>query len=207
MTNELRDKLAKVYELVNRGATEGERNAAKKAMDRLLDKYGLDESQLTGINRKDYIFKYTCAKELILLSQIINMLVVLENRPVRRTWKETDKGIVRVKEVHANLTYLDYVSINCSYEYFRRHMKGQWNKLCLPIINRCRSAKAKNAKRKSLLHEFMSAYIILSNLCKEEQIIEREIKTGAVAAKVELMRNVEGGKYNKQVLSNLLLTQ
>jgi hypothetical protein len=46
MTNEIRAKIAKVYELVNNGATEGERAAAKAAMDRFIDKYKLTPDQL-----------------------------------------------------------------------------------------------------------------------------------------------------------------
>ena len=34
----IKDKIAKIYELVNRGATEGERAAAKNLLDKLMKK-------------------------------------------------------------------------------------------------------------------------------------------------------------------------
>lgn len=41
MNQELKNKIAKIYELVNRGATDGERQAAKNQLDKLMKKYNL----------------------------------------------------------------------------------------------------------------------------------------------------------------------
>ena len=46
MTNENKDKIAKIYELVKRGATEGEKQAAELALNKLLKKYNLTDEFL-----------------------------------------------------------------------------------------------------------------------------------------------------------------
>ena len=41
MTNENKDKIAKIYQLVKRGATDGEKQAAEIALNKLLKKFNL----------------------------------------------------------------------------------------------------------------------------------------------------------------------
>ena len=58
MTNETKDKIAKIYELVKRGATEGEKQAAEIALNKLLKKFNLTDEFLETINLREYEFKY-----------------------------------------------------------------------------------------------------------------------------------------------------
>ena len=100
MTQEIKDKLAKVYELVNRGATEGERAAAKQALDKLMKKYNLSDEALTSIHLTKYQFKYSSNIEFRILVQIFKMHTTYVHSHITRG----------VKCLYNQLTYLDYVT-------------------------------------------------------------------------------------------------
>ena len=57
MEQSIKEKITKIYELVNHGATEGERAAAKKALDRMMSKYSLDLNELDTIKEKEYCWR------------------------------------------------------------------------------------------------------------------------------------------------------
>lgn len=204
MTNELREKLAKVYELVNNGATEGERIAAKKALDRMIDKYNINQSELDSLNLKKYIFKYSTKLEYKLLAVIMNMFIADGISTSRRMNFDGEKS---VKQIVSNLTYMDWITVESAYEYFRRHMKSEWQRLCMPEINRCRKAKTKKERREALEPVFFGQYIIASKLCKPSEIIS---VPNSELSKQELqnmakVRGIEGGNYKRQLTSGLLL--
>ena len=200
MNQEIKEKLAKVYELVNRGV-DGEKEAAKAALDRIVKKYGLTDNDVANINKKAYSFKYSTNLELMLLHTLIRYFLDKEVRAHRDTWKK--------REVVAQLEYVDYVTLECAYEYFRRHMKKQFNKICLPKIKRCRSSKTKNKRREQLQNLFFSSYVIASKLYKEgdletvdaSKMTEKEMRDRAA------LRNVEGGAYTQQMTTGLYLEQ
>lgn len=201
MTNEQKDKISKIYELVNRGATEGERAAAKKALDRIMSKYNLSAESLSDIRLKEYVFKYTTELEEWLLSRIMVMMVSAEviDRSKQRRW---------VKQIMSNLTHEEWIIIECSYEYFRRHMKTQWKKVCGPELKKCRKPKTRNKRRKELYEVFFSQYVIKSKLYKPDEIKELNIEEMGMAElkDLTLLSGIQGGQYNKQVVSTLLLT-
>ena len=203
MTPELQQKIAKIYELVKRG-TDGEQAAAKKKLDSILAKYDLDNIDLDSLDKMEYTFKYGNNLELNLLTYLVRFLLdnhewVFENA-YRRTW---DKSIVM------KLSYVDQVNVSCAFEYFRRHMKTQWTKTFLPEVNKCRKAKTKNKRRAELQTAFFNSYMIKSGLIPEQYIERVDLDLQNMSDKEYrewLMRKqIEGGQYNKQMHTGLLL--
>jgi hypothetical protein len=195
MEETIKDKLEKVYRLVNSGATEGERIAAKKALDRLMERYNLDEKVLNELHLKEYVFKYATLLELKLLERIMVMMVP----------DATANSGRLAKRVVSNLRYVDWITIECAYEYFRRHMGAQWRKVVAPELEKCRKKKALVKRRVQLNKIFFSRYIIASRLYKEDELTD--VKSESQRASMDRLRMmaVEGGSYNKQVVGGLLL--
>ncbi len=196
---EINDKLAKIYRLVQKGATEGERAAAKKALDRIMQKYNLDEKVLNDLDFKEYVFKYSKKIELRLLERIMFIMVPGSiDQSAIRTWS---------KEIVSKLQYLDWITIECAYEYFRRHMLKQWRKIVIPELKKCRKTKTRNKRRKKLATLFFGQYVIASKLYKEEEITKidlSELSEKEISDRMKL-QGVEGGNCNKQVLGGLML--
>ncbi|MFD0997705.1 DUF2786 domain-containing protein [Ohtaekwangia kribbensis] len=200
MESSVKDKLSKVYALVNNGATEGEREAAKKALDRLLEKYSLDESVLSGLEVSEYIFTYTTALELQLLTRIMVIMVPgsVESSS-RRMWN---------KSIVSDLKYIDWITIDSAYEYFRRHMKAEWKRVVSPELSKCRKSKTRNRRRKELRKYFFSQYAIASKLYREDELkpVDEKMSDKEAADRLRMI-SVKGGQYNKQLIGSLLLTQ
>ncbi len=193
----LKDKIAKIYELVNRGGTDGEKAAAKKALDKILAKHNLDESFLNGIYLKPYTFKYATELETLLLALILTDFTTdgFKNA-VRTPWK---------KSITSKLLYSDFITAECMYQYFRRHMKKQWKIICLKELKKCRKSKTRNKRRTELQNSFFMHYIVKSNLVKEENLQKVDVKPGKEMEDYLLLQKVEGGSYKKQVHSHLLI--
>lgn len=195
MNEILREKLAKVYALVNRGATEGERIAAKKALDRLIDKHGVNESELQSIELKEYHFTYTSNNELTLLIQIVKTFE-------KAAFPRLTRGS---KKAYADLTHLEFITIDSAYEYFRRHMKKEWNRLYAGELKKCRNQKTKAKRRKVLQDLFISRYIILSKLHEEKDIEVIKNNSSKEMKDRMLLLDMEGGQFNRQLTQGLLL--
>lgn len=200
MTPELKYKLKKVYALVKQGATEGERAAAEKALEKMLDKYNLTGVDLESLDKDWYYLTYTTDMEIWLLDRLFKTL--LGEYPA-------DAGRLPYrKKIGAKLTYLDWITISSAYEYFRRHMKAQWVKYCAPNLKRCRTTKSRNARRKELQEVFFSKYAIASNMYRPAELTTVELSKLSkkeAADRIRLSQQVEGGKYNVQVTNGLLL--
>lgn len=199
MENHIKEKLSKVYELVKRGES-GEKDAAKLALERILKKYKLDVSALDSLHLKKYHFKYSSNLELWLLSRIIKHLLNQDtSKAYRDTWGK--------REVVIELEYLDYVLLSSAYEYFRRHMKSEYNKLVLPQVKRCRTTRTRNARRAKLQEVFFTKYIIASGLYKKEEITKIDTsKMGEKELRDRMqLEGVKGGDYKTQVTTGLYL--
>lgn len=197
MTDEIRDKIAKVYELVKRGE-QGEQQAAEKALERLLKKYNLSPDQVAKIHLKMYRFKYATDLDKRLLLQLLTYF--FEGKHKSYTLYT---GIV--KEIGIEMEYLDYVQIECAYEYFKRHMNQQWREFALPLVNKKRTAKTKNKYRKELQDVFFSKYVIASKIYLERQVSDGSNYTQKQRESLYALRDVEGGKFNQQVNTGLYL--
>lgn len=197
MTEEVRQKIAKVYELVKRGVN-GEKQSAERALERLIKKYNVSEKELDSLILKKYSFKYVSEIDKRLLFQLL--LYFFE-------YKYTNYFLCTgtVKEIRIKMEYTDYIQVVCAYEYFRRHMNKEWKKHALPILNRCRTTKTKNKRRKELQEAFFSSYLLASKIYRNTQISNNEEPTESELRDFYAFRNVQGGTYNQQVTTGLYL--
>lgn len=206
MTERLKNTLANLYELANRGATEGEKAAARKAMERIINKHNLKDIDVDEISFREYRFKYSTNLEMWLINRLRFVLLGIEDDKIYRSNYAAKNGrYLSVREVVVKLNKFDYVTLECAYEYFRRHMKSQWNKTAAPVLKRCRKAKTRNKKREALQDEFFQQYCIASKLYNEDELQKREITSTAEYERARTFHNIEGGQYNKQVNNGLFL--
>lgn len=199
MTQEVKDKIAKVYELVKNGV-QGEKEAAYKALDRLMKKYNLNENDIKTIHLKEYGFKYSNNMELMLLIQLHKYFLPEKKvTAFRDTWGK--------KELVLKLEYIDYMTIEMAYEYFRRHMNSQFKSICLPEINRCRKLKTKNKRRQELQDLFFSQYVLKSKIYNPDQIKQVDLSKISDKEKSDRMKlqNITGGIFYNQVTTGLFL--
>lgn len=199
MTEEIRQKIAKVYELVKRGV-EGEQQAAEKALERLLKKYNLSAEEIEKIHLKMYRFKYSSELDKRLLFQLLYYF--FENKYNSHTLYTGD-----VREVGIKMEYLDWVQVECAYEYFRRHMNQQWKEFALPLVKKKRTTKTKNNRRKELQAVFFSKYILKSKIYHEKQLSDGRNPTEKELVDLCALNGVQGGTYNNQVTTGLYLEQ
>lgn len=197
MNTEIKDKIAKVLELANRGIA-GEKDAANKALERLMKKYNLSDEDLAKIKLTKYFFKYKTNLDMLLFQQILKYFFDGRNfRVVRYTYG--------TKSLAVELEYLDWVTVDSAYEYFRRHAANQFKEFCLPHIKRCRTTKTKNAKRDELQNAFFSKYVIASNIYHPEQIAQIDYsqmsnkQRESSYRKSQILGEVQGGQFHTQV--------
>ena len=197
MNDKVKEKITKVYELVKRGVA-GERQSAEKMLKKLLEKYNISEAELNSIDEKNYYFKYASNLDEWLLIQLIEYFFKEKNYKLYRI------KYSGVKEIAIQMPYLDWVTLDSAYGYFKPHLNQQWRKHGLPVVNRCRTTKTKNKRREAMQKTFFNLYIIRSGIYHPEQknsksLTEEEIK------RLTMLYGVEGGKYNQQVTTGLYL--
>ena len=197
MNDKIKEKITKVYELVKRGIA-GEQQSAEKMLKKLLKKYNISEDELNSIDEKEYYFKYASNLDEWLLIQLIEYFF---KEKKYKLYRIKDSG---VKEIAIQMPYLDWVTLDSAYGYFKSHLNQQWRKHGLPVVNRCRTTKTKNKRREAMQKTFFNLYIIRSGIYHPEQknsksLTEEEIK------RLTMLYGVEGGKYNQQVTTGLYL--
>ena len=204
MEDQIKERLKKIYELVKHGS-DGEKEAAQAAIDRLLKKYNLEDVKLDELELRQYSFPYATKMDHLLFSAIVEYFV--ECYLARLEEKECYRTTGSKKLIYIRLNYIDYVTVSCAYEYFKRHMHQQWKKVCAPLIANKRKPKTKAKLREQLVPLFMSKYIISSGLVKPEDI--KTVTTDGMSADEIynrlLLESVEGGQYNTQVNTGHLL--
>lgn len=199
MDDNLKGKIAKVYALVQQGSA-GEREAAKVALDRLMKKYNIDDEYVKTINERFYKFTYSMDMDKYLMSRLIQFL--LKRDDITAYLDTNGKRAIVLK-----LEYLDWVTLDCAYDYFRKHMRGEYKRLVTPQINRCRTAKTKKARKEQLEDIFFSKYVIASKLYDEHEVKKVDLAdmTEAERKQRASLAGVQGGSYNVQVQSGLYL--
>lgn len=200
MNDKIKEKITKVYELVKRGIA-GEQQSAEKMLKKLLEKYNISEDELNSIDEKNYYFKYASNLDEWLLIQLIEYFFKEKNYKLYRI---KDSG---VKEITIQMPYLDWVTLDSAYGYFKPHLNQQWRKHGLPIVNRCRTTKTKNKRREEMQQTFFNLYIIRSGIYRPEQKNSNSLKslTEEEIKRLTMLYGVEGGKYNQQVTTGLYL--
>ena len=197
MNEKVKDKIAKVYELVKRGVA-GEQESAEKMLNKLLEKYNISENELNSINEKEYYFKYASNLDEWLLIQLIEYFFKEKNYKLYRI---KNSG---VKEIAIQMPYLDWVTLDSAYGYFKPHLNQQWRKHGLPVVNRCRTTKTKNKRREEMQETFFKLYVARSGIYRPEQKISKSL-TEEEIKRLTMLYGVEGGKYNQQVTTGLYL--
>ena len=200
MNDKIKEKITKVYELVKRGIA-GEQQSAEKMLKKLLEKYNISEDELNSIDEKNYYFKYASNLDEWLLIQLIEYFFKEKNYKLYRI---KDSG---VKEIAVQMPYLDWVTLDSAYGYFKPHLNQQWRKHGLPVVNRCRTTKTKNKRREEMQQTFFNLYIIRSGIYRPEQKNSNSLKslTEEEIKRLTMLYGVEGGKYNQQVTTGLYL--
>lgn len=200
MDNHIKDKISKIYELVKRGGTEGEKSAAESALNKLLKKHNLTDGFIKTMCLKEYEFKYATNLDLKLFMQLHKYFF-------KGKHFNAYKSTLRRKSIFISFEYLDWVLFSSAYEYFKKHMNSEFKKVCVPLIIKCRSAKTKNDRRAKLQNLFFSQYVINSKIYHPTQIEKIDIlKLGEKErADREKILNIEGGSYATQVTTGLYL--
>lgn len=199
MNPQIKEKFQKVIALVERGGTEGEKQAANKALERLMLKYNVSDAMLANIELNRYSFTYKTEIDQWLLVQVARVLAGYKGRFEKHTNGQ------RVIKIY--LKYEDWITVDCAYEYFRRHAAAQYRKIVLPELKKCRTTKTRNKRRNELMSWFLATYISQSKLYLEgdlKQVEPHKISQQELRDRC-LMNEVEGGQYHKQVVTTNLL--
>ncbi len=196
MNDILKEKLSKIYALIERAGSDGERAAAQSALDRIVSKYNITPEMLRRVGLSEYVFTYKSKLEFWLLGQIIKVQFNQSNGVT--FYRENSRS------VSITLEYIDWVTISCMYEYFRRHMIAQWD-IVRKELTKHRKQSIINKRRFQLQLKFFGKYIRLSNLYLDGDLVSVTNKTRQEMRDSVLMQDIEGGEYNKQVISNKLL--
>ena len=109
-----------------------------------------------------------------------------------------------VKEIAIQMPYLDWVTLDSAYGYFKPHLNQQWRKHGLPVVNRCRTTKTKNKRREEMQETFFKLYVARSGIYRPEQITSNPLSEEE-KKQFNMLYGVEGGKYNQQVTTGLYL--
>lgn len=197
MNDSVKDKIAKVLELVNRGK-DGEQLAAKNALQRLMKKYNIPQKELDKIYLKEYGFKYSTQLDMYLMLQLVEYFLGNKNIEIyKETWGK--------REILIKLEYLDWVTIETAWGYFKPHMNKEWRKFAKGKLNRYRKQSNKNKRREQLQEVFFSQYILKSGIYHSEQVVKRKSMSLKEFKDLCDAENIEGGNYKKQVDRGLYL--
>lgn len=189
MNSQLQKRLDKVFALINQGATDGEKAAAKAALDRIVDNHNLHGQVNVADSSIERSFLYKGMIEIYLMQELMAHFNI-----------DVYNGKRTRSRIYMDMNYLDFIQIDCAFSYFRVHMRDQWNKTCLPLINRKRTARSKKATRDQLVQVFIPAYCDKSGIgtwTKTSRETHKMNKAEMDAALATLM--VEGGKFHNQV--------
>jgi len=200
MDTNINNKIRKIYDLVLRGSTEGERQAAQSALDKMLKKYNLSEEHIKNISKQKYWFPFSRTIDKWLFYQIISVFVSEETQLLLGY----SEGAKRSNIIGAQLEYEDWVTVSCAYEYFRPHMHKQYKATVLPELNKCRKQKTRAAKAAELERPFVNRYFIKSGLYKTGQLTSVKMNKNQAQAE-RLLQDMEGGSFNRQLSNGLLL--
>jgi hypothetical protein len=200
MDNQLKDKISKIYELVKRGATEGEKSASESALNKLLKKHNLTEEFIQTMYLKEYEFKYATKLDLDLFMQLHEYFF-------KGKQFNASKSTLGRKSIFISFEYLDWVLFSSAYEYFKRHMNAEFKKVCVPLIKKCKSTKTKNERRTKLQKTFFGQYVINSKIYHQEQVGEIDLSKLSEKERKDRARleDIQGGSYATQVTTGLYL--
>lgn len=204
MNTTLNEKIRKVYELVQRGATDGEKQAAQRALDKLLKKYNLELNHIASVPKQMYWFKYSREIDRLLFARLIRHFVCGDKEKLKLFMSATNNA-KRINALGCELVYEDWVTVSCAYEYFRKHMHLQWKILVQPTLDRCRKPKTRKLKSQAFIEPFANRYFIKSGLYKQDELEQVTLSAKRLEQELQLT-GMEGGRFNRQLSNGLLLS-
>lgn len=126
------DKLKKLLALSERGI-DGEAIAARRALESMLQKYGLTIDDIASYVCKERVFPYKDADERTLFCQILISVCGRDCEAFKKATCNTKR-----KRLYVNLTDLQYIDVFNMYEFHKAHFRKE---------------------KKRLLRDCMSAYV------------------------------------------------
>ncbi len=196
MEDKIKKTLLKVYELINRGS-DGEKEAAKAAFDRIVAKYNLDDIDISSLNKEVVLIRYYNNLEKVIAKRVILCFVDRDDAFVGAFQTTVDSK----KILGVMLTDMEKVVVECAFGYFRKHMREQYKTNCVPQIKKIKRKKGKRARAEELKLLFLQRYCIASKLYKEhelETIHPMDLSDDEYADHMR-MSGVKGGQYRTQV--------
>lgn len=199
------DKLTKINELINRGATNGEKSAAKAAFAKLIEKYNISDEELKTFLPSDYVFKFSNRAEETLLYHISAYVLDIWTKQLKLGWNGVQRNVT-IK----NLTKLQFIEITAMYEYFRRHMKSEYKKVVSDAVSEAKrlewSGYRIGPKQKPIRVSkerwkaqtlFISKYLKISGIARWDPASE----TTSISSITDtsLLNTIEGGQYFQQI--------
>lgn len=191
------NRLSKVKELIERGATEGEKQAARIQFKKIIQNNELTEDDLLDIIKKEYCFKYANYAEMCLF---MHLYCNLKDIYSEENDSYVKSGASEQRKIYAKLTKLEYIELTAMYEYFRRHMKDQYKEAMLEVKSKY-FAKFRNFKKlqpvlRTSQSVFINEYCNRSGIRSKTKRAPKSVETPLSATTIG---NIEGGQYNKQL--------
>lgn len=112
--DKIKQTLVKVKALADRG-TEGEKKAAEEKLKKLLTKYGIDITEIDNQEVRERDFKHY--RDLDSRMILVQVIASVRNTAIFLTKKD--------HQVHAEMTYNEYIEVLEKYKYFWTLFKKQ----------------------------------------------------------------------------------
>lgn len=109
------EKLHKIKQLINRGATPGEKAAAKNLFDCLVDKYQISLEELEELKVKSYTWECKNKTEEELLIQILSK--VIKDQYMDLIQDDQNFGL--------ELTYLQYIEVDLLFGLYKVELENE----------------------------------------------------------------------------------
>lgn len=126
----IKQLIRKIHTLSLRGI-DGEAEAAKRKLDELLEKYGVDLSDVVSDTMKTYRFPYKTVQEEKL---IVQCYVTLGVDPPK-IFEYSRRGR-KLKEVGLNMTPAQHIDLQGMVEYYKAALKKEIDRLFVAFVQR-----------------------------------------------------------------------
>ncbi|QIG63744.1 hypothetical protein DAC20_256 [Bacteroides phage DAC20] len=161
-------KILKLKELSERGATEGEINNATRVLQFNLDKYGitLDDIIKNEGERVTYSFSYSTAQEKVILTQCMGNLFGSDSDIFKESYRYKNGTM----KFYLNLTKSEYAIFSDFYnfhrEQFKRQLKDMEDKLLMAYLHNQdlfdKNKENNSSSKKESKYSFKDMMVILA---------------------------------------------
>lgn len=196
LSETIKSKLVKIQALMDRGSTDGERQAATEAFNKLVEKYDLSDDDMLHFSKIEISFRYFLRQEIDMLFFILRKFSENEYIPISKYTK--------TKNLTVSMTKLDAIVCHSAYEYFRRHYRKQLKEVNeVYKLNKHTLGKSeRSSAKKNIKNRFFVQYLKASNLITDDDTKQYKTSISDVEQQAMLIE-VEGGIFNKQLNDEL----